>query len=117
MDEWCWRSVVRSYHLLKEPATYRELGTDYFDRYSTERLKRRSLAQFQRPAIGSLCPSPHRCLAIIFQDADNSIDDCWRNPDSRENGGDPVRLKDLAAKVHRARVSDRPSGHGPLSPC
>jgi hypothetical protein len=37
-----------AYHLLKEPTTYRELGTDYFDRYSAERLKRRSLAQLQR---------------------------------------------------------------------
>ena len=48
MDERCWQSVVRSYHLLKEPTIYRELGTDYFDRYSTERLKRRSPAQLQR---------------------------------------------------------------------
>jgi hypothetical protein len=80
-----------AYHLLKEPTTYRELGTDYFDRYSAERLKRCSLAQLQRPLLsGHSCPSPHRCLAIIFQDKDNSIDDCWRNPDSRENRSDPV---------------------------
>jgi transposase len=37
-----------AYHLLTEPTTYRELGTDYFDRYRAERLKRRSLAQLQR---------------------------------------------------------------------
>jgi transposase len=37
-----------AYHLLREPTTYRELGTDYFDRYRAERLKRRSLAQLQR---------------------------------------------------------------------
>jgi acyl-CoA reductase-like NAD-dependent aldehyde dehydrogenase len=33
---------------LAEPTTYRELGTDYFDRFRAERLKRRSLAQLQR---------------------------------------------------------------------
>ena len=37
-----------AYRLLAEPTTYRELGTDYFDRYRAERLKRRSLAQLQR---------------------------------------------------------------------
>ena len=37
-----------AYHLLKQPTTYRELGTDYFARYRAERLKRRSLAQLQR---------------------------------------------------------------------
>jgi hypothetical protein len=59
MDERCWRLPVRSYHLLKEPTTYRELGTDYFDRYSTERLKRRSLAQLQRLCYrGTLAPLP-----------------------------------------------------------
>lgn len=37
-----------AYHLLSEQTTYRELGTDYFDRYRTEHLKRRSLAQLKR---------------------------------------------------------------------
>jgi len=37
-----------AYHLLAEPTTYRELGTYYFDRYRTERLKRRSLDQLRR---------------------------------------------------------------------
>jgi len=36
-----------AYHLLAEPTTYRDLGTDYFDRHRAERLKRRSLAQLQ----------------------------------------------------------------------
>jgi transposase len=36
-----------AYHLLAEPSTYRDLGTDYFDRHRAERLKRRSLAQLQ----------------------------------------------------------------------
>jgi hypothetical protein len=66
MDEWCWRSVVRSYHLLKEPATYRELGTDYFDRYSTERLKRRSLAQLQRPCYRVTLPFSPPLLSDHF---------------------------------------------------
>jgi len=35
-------------HLLAQPNTYRELGTDSFDRFRAERLKRRSLAQFYR---------------------------------------------------------------------
>ena len=34
-----------AYHLLKEPTTYPELGSDYFDGCCAERLKRRSLAQ------------------------------------------------------------------------
>jgi transposase len=37
-----------AYHLLSEQTLYRELGIDCFDRYRTERLKRRSLAQLQR---------------------------------------------------------------------
>jgi transposase len=37
-----------AYHLLSEQTIYRELGIDCFDRYRTERLKRRSLAQLQR---------------------------------------------------------------------
>jgi hypothetical protein len=37
-----------AYHLMAQTATYRELGTDYFDRYRTERLKRRSLDQLRR---------------------------------------------------------------------
>ena len=43
------RHVVEvAYHLTAEAATYRELGTDYFDRYRAERLKRRSLEQLRR---------------------------------------------------------------------
>ena len=37
-----------AYHLLKEPTSYRELGTDYFDRCRAQRLKQRSLAQLGR---------------------------------------------------------------------
>jgi transposase len=37
-----------AYHLMAQAATYRELGTDYFDRYRAERLKRRSLDQLRR---------------------------------------------------------------------
>jgi transposase len=37
-----------AYHLLSQQTLYRELGIDCFDRYRTERLKRRSLAQLQR---------------------------------------------------------------------
>jgi len=37
-----------AYHLLAQSTTYRELGTDYSDRFGAERLKRRSLAQLQR---------------------------------------------------------------------
>jgi len=37
-----------AYHLMAEATTYRELGTDYFDRYRAERLKRRSLEQLRR---------------------------------------------------------------------
>ena len=37
-----------AYHLMAEATTYRELGTDYFDRYRVERLKRRSLEQLRR---------------------------------------------------------------------
>jgi transposase len=37
-----------AYHLMAEANTYRELGTDYFDRYRAERLKRRSLEQLRR---------------------------------------------------------------------
>jgi len=37
-----------AYHLMAQPTTYRELGTDYFDRYRAERLKRRSLEQLRR---------------------------------------------------------------------
>jgi len=36
-----------AYHLLAETTTYRDLGTDYFDRHRAERLKRRSLTQLQ----------------------------------------------------------------------
>jgi hypothetical protein len=60
-------------------------------RYSAERLKRRGLAQLQRLCYRvTLAPLPTAALAIIFQDRDNSPDDCWRNPDSREIGSDPV---------------------------
>ena len=37
-----------AYHLMAEANTYRELGTDYFDRHRAERLKRRSLEQLRR---------------------------------------------------------------------
>jgi len=43
------RNVLEiAYHLMAEATTYRELGTDYFDRYRAERLKRRSLDQLRR---------------------------------------------------------------------
>jgi hypothetical protein len=48
-----------AYHLLTEPTTYRELGTDYFDRYRAEQLKRRSPAQLQRLGyLVALTPLP-----------------------------------------------------------
>src|SRR5215472_18418494 len=37
-----------AYHLMVEAATYRELGTEYFDRYRAERLMRLSLEQLRR---------------------------------------------------------------------
>lgn len=37
-----------AYHLLARRTTYRDLGTDYFDRLQADKLKRRSLAQLQR---------------------------------------------------------------------
>jgi hypothetical protein len=39
-----------AYSPMAQPTAYRELGTDYFDRYSAERLKRRSLDQLRRLA-------------------------------------------------------------------
>jgi len=55
----CGRSAIKSSkiaYLLAEQTTYRKLGTDYFDRYRAEQLKRRSLAQLQH--LGSRLPSP-----------------------------------------------------------
>ncbi|MFN2413671.1 MAG: IS110 family transposase, partial [Pyrinomonadaceae bacterium] len=40
--------LVIAYHILKRRAGYEELGGDYFDRQSTERLQRQLIRRLER---------------------------------------------------------------------
>lgn len=59
-----------TYHLLAQPTTYRELGTDYFDRYRAERLKRRSLDQLRRLGYQVTLPTTSNSRLRIFSGQD-----------------------------------------------
>jgi len=43
--------LVIAYHILKRRAGYEELGGDYFDRQSTERLQRQLIRRLGRPRL------------------------------------------------------------------
>lgn len=52
--------LVIAYHLLAKEMTYQELGADYFDRRSRDRVVRRHVNSLSTSATGSLSRNPQR---------------------------------------------------------